>query len=232
MRSSALSSGGERFYDAAGRARPSRIECPIGSGWRNALIGIRDLARHLDISIGTVSRALNNRADVNPLTRERVREAAARLGYSPNQSGRSLRRGQTDMVGVIVPTRREQTLINPVFLSVLVGLRNCLSEHGLDLAVFLHGQDEEPFGSLRRLTERGLVDGLIISQTQHVDPRIDYLIEKGKPFVAFGRSLSGGDHAWVDPDFVAAVESSVAMLAAHGHRRIALMLPDGDTHYL
>ena len=119
-----------------------------------------------------------------------------------------------------------------MFLSVLDGLRNCLSEHGLDLAVFLHGQDEELFGSLRRLTERGLVDGLIISQTQHVDPRIDYLIEKRKPFVAFGRSLSGGDHAWVDPDFVAAVESSVAMLAGFGHRRIALMLPDGDTHYL
>jgi DNA-binding LacI/PurR family transcriptional regulator len=196
------------------------------------LIGIRDLARHLDISIGTVSRALNDKTDVNPATRERVREAAARLGYSPNQSGRSLRRGQTDLVGVIVPTRREQTLINPVFLSVLVGLRNCLSEHGLDLAVFLHGQDEELFGSLRRLTERGLVDGLIISQTQHVDPRIDYLIEKRKPFVAFGRSLSGGDHAWVDPDFVAAVESSLAMLAGFGHRRIALMLPDGDTHYL
>ena len=69
-----------------------------------SLIGIRDLARHLDISIGTVSRALNDKADVNPLTRQRVREAAAKLGYSPNQSGRSLRRGQTDLVGMIVPT--------------------------------------------------------------------------------------------------------------------------------
>ena len=194
------------------------------------MTGIRDLARHLDISIGTVSRALNDKADVNPATRERVREAAARLGYSANQSGRSLRRGQTDMVGVIVPTHQKQTLIDSVFLSVLVGLRNCLSENGLDLAIFLHGQDEELFGSLRRLTERGLVDGLIISQTQHIDPRIDYLIEKRQPFVAFGRSLSGGDHAWVDPDFVAAVESSVAMLAGLGHRRIALIaLPDGDS---
>ena len=67
------------------------------------LTGIRDLARHLDISIGTVSRALNDKGDVNPLTRVRVREAAAKLGYSPNQSGRSLRRGRTDLVGVIVP---------------------------------------------------------------------------------------------------------------------------------
>ena len=66
---------------------------------RADLTGIRDLARHLDISIGTVSRALNDKADVNPETRERVREAAAKLGYSPNQSGRSLRRGAAVLRG-------------------------------------------------------------------------------------------------------------------------------------
>jgi DNA-binding LacI/PurR family transcriptional regulator len=196
------------------------------------LTGIRDLARHLDISIGTVSRALNDRADVNAETRNRVREAAARLGYSPNQSGRSLRRGRTDLVGVIIPTGGDRTLITPVFLSVLDGLRRYLFEQRLDLSVFLHGPDEPLFGSLRRLTERGLVDGLIIANTQHIDPRIDYLIERRRPFVAFGRSLSGGDHPWVDPDFSQAVESALEMLGGLGHRRIALMLPAGETHYL
>jgi len=196
------------------------------------LTGIRDLARHLDLSIGTVSRALNDKADVNPETRKRIREAAARLGYSANQSGRSLRRGQTDLVGVIVPTGRDQSLIDSVFLSVLDGLRHHLSGYGLDLAIFLHGEDEELFGSLRRVMERGLVDGVIISNTQPVDPRIDYLIERKRPFVAFGRSLSGGDHAWVDPDFACAVESAIDMLVALGHRRIALLLPLRGTNYV
>src|SRR5579863_4577317 len=195
-------------YDASGRARScqarrraasfriagSGTAC-LGShgssGW-SALVGIRELARHLDISIGTVSRALNDRADVNALTRQRVRDAAAKLGYSPNQSGRSLRRGRTDLVGVIVPTGLDSVVINAVFLSVLDGLRRKLSERRLDLAIFLHEPEEELFGSLRRLTERGLVDGVIIANTQHIDPRIDYLIEEQKPFVAFGRSLSGG----------------------------------------
>lgn len=202
----------------------------MGAG--GTLTGIRELARHLDISIGTVSRALNDKADVNPETRKRVREAALKLGYSPNQSGRSLRRGQTDLVGVIIPTNQDQALINLVFLSVLDGLRRYLVEHRLDLAIFLHGQDEELFGSLRRLTERGLVDGMIISETQRIDPRIDYLIAKRQPFVAFGRSLSGGAHAWVDPDFDYAVELAVGVLADRGHRRIALALPAGETNYL
>jgi DNA-binding LacI/PurR family transcriptional regulator len=47
-----------------------------------------------------VSRTLNDRADLNPLTRQRVPDAAAKLGYSRNQSGRSLRRAQTDLFGV------------------------------------------------------------------------------------------------------------------------------------
>lgn len=195
------------------------------------MIGIRELARHLDVSIGTVSRALNGKADVNPITRQRVLEAAAKLGYSPNQSGRSLRRGQTDLVGVIIPTGQQGELITPVFSSVLDGLRRKLLERRLDLAVFLHGQDEESFGALRRAAERGLVDGLIISNTLRVDPRIDYLVEKRKPFVAFGRSLSGGDHAWVDPDFESAVEGAVERLASLGHRHIALMLASGETNY-
>jgi DNA-binding LacI/PurR family transcriptional regulator len=110
-------------------------------GWEAVVTGIRDLARHLDISIGTVSRALNDKPDVNPLTRARVREAASRLGYSPNQSGRSLRRGKTDLVGVIIPTGQDSALINTVFMSVLDGLRRKLSERRLDLAIFLHAPD-------------------------------------------------------------------------------------------
>jgi DNA-binding LacI/PurR family transcriptional regulator len=196
------------------------------------LIGIRDLARQLGISIGTVSRALNDKADVNPQTRLRVREAAARLGYSPNQSGRSLRRGKTDLVGVIIPVGNDSALINSVFLSVLDGLRRKLGERRLDLAVFLHGQDEDAFGSLRRIMERGFVDGVIISDTLQVDPRIDYLMQKHRPFVAFGRSQSGGNHPWVDPDFEDAVEQAVAHLAERGHRRIALLLPQGDKNFL
>ena len=196
------------------------------------MIGIRDLARHLDISIGTVSRALNDKADVNPNTRARVREAATKLGYSPNQSGRSLRRGKTDLVGVIVPVGPNNVLINPVFLSVLDGLRRKLSERRLDIAIFLQGQDEEILGSLRRATERGLVDGVIISDIQRVDPRIDYLLERRRPFVAFGRSLSGGAHPWVDPDFEAAVDGAIGHLVDRGHERIGLLLPEGETKYL
>jgi DNA-binding LacI/PurR family transcriptional regulator len=196
------------------------------------LVGIRELARHLDISIGTVSRALNDRTDVNALTRERVRAAAAKLGYSPNQSGRSLRRGQTDLIGVIIPAGADDTPINMVFLFVLAGLKRRLSEEDLDLAIFLEDTADDRLEPLRRLTERGLVDALIIADIERRDPRVDYLRKLNKPFVAFGRTQAPVRHAWIDPDFEAAVEGAVDHLARLGHRRIALVLPDLKVNYV
>ena len=68
-------------------------------------MGIRQLASELQLSIGTVSRALNDRPDVNPETRARVKAAAARAGYVPDQSGRSLRSGRTGIVAAVIPTQ-------------------------------------------------------------------------------------------------------------------------------
>ncbi|MGO7580679.1 LacI family DNA-binding transcriptional regulator, partial [Rhizobium ruizarguesonis] len=64
--------------------------------------GIRQLAEHLDISIGTVSRALNGKPDGNDETRRRVLAAAEELGYVANQSVRSLRQGMTNVIGLML----------------------------------------------------------------------------------------------------------------------------------
>ena len=66
------------------------------------MTGIQDLARHLGLTVGTVSRALNNRPEVNEKTRQRVLDVALEIGYVPNQSGRSLRKGTTNNVGFMI----------------------------------------------------------------------------------------------------------------------------------
>lgn len=196
------------------------------------MTGIRGLAQHLNISIGTVSRALNGKADVNPETRQRVLEAAAQLGYSPNQSGRSLRQGTTNLIGALIPTNHEKTLVDFGFLGVLDGMRQVLALRGLDLAVFLYAEEDDPFAHLRRVVERRLVDGLIIADTLRTDARIDYLIEKAIPFVTFGRSRSGGSHPWVDIDFPGAAKLAVDQLVRRGHRRIALLQTESERNFM
>ncbi|MCB1500114.1 MAG: substrate-binding domain-containing protein [Bauldia sp.] len=194
-------------------------------------MSIRELARHLNVSIGTVSRALNGRSDVSEETRQRVLAAADALGYSPNQSGRSLRQGVTGMVALILPTSGKTALADTIFMSVLEGLRAFLDDRKLDLMVLLSGPEENAYAYLRRVAARRLADGLIIAETQRLDPRIDYLLEKDIPFVAFGRSRSGSGYPWIDLDFEGVAEAAVAHLAGLGHRRIAVATAASDINY-
>jgi DNA-binding LacI/PurR family transcriptional regulator len=192
---------------------------------------IRDLARHLNISIGTVSRALNGRSDVSAETRRRVLEAARSLSYAPNQSGRSLRQGTTNMVAFILETSRKMPLADTIFTSVLDGLREYVTGRGLDLMVLMCGAEEDSYEHLRRVVERGLADGVIICETRRHDARIDYLLKRKTPFVAFGRSLTPGDYPWIDLDFEGVAERAVERLVGLGHRKIGLAVRNDEVNY-
>ena len=137
---------------------------------------IRDLARHLNISIGTVSRALNGRADVNAETRQRVLEAAEKLNYAPNQSGRNLRRGTTHAIAFMLqPHPGDQQYGEPFFIPFLTGLQASLAERGLDLIVVMGAPGDYQQERLRRVVEARWADAVVLAWTRREDERIDYL---------------------------------------------------------
>ncbi|MEO7223374.1 MAG: LacI family DNA-binding transcriptional regulator, partial [Devosia sp.] len=193
------------------------------------MVGIKRLAEHLNVSIGTVSRALNGRPDVNDETRKRVLEAAAELGYVANQSGRNLRQGNTNAVGFVIESGVDTAgNSDNFFLGVIAGVQHVLGRHHLDLVVLPCPSDEDPTQYLQRMVARRAVDAMIISATHRVDARIDMLAKARIPFVALGRSTSGGEHPWVDLDFEGIANRAVDRLVSKGHRRIALGLPSND----
>ncbi|WFU51496.1 substrate-binding domain-containing protein [Sinorhizobium terangae] len=193
--------------------------------------GIRRLAQHLDISIGTVSRALNGKPDVNEETRKRVLQAAADLGYVPNQSGRSLRQGTTNIIGFMMQTGTEITGQGDIFfMSVFDGVQAVFARHKLDLVALLCSSQEDPNDYLRRVVARGFADGLILSATQRDDPRIEFLAERNIPFVTLGRSLTNAGQPWLDLDFEGMAQASIDRLVARGHRRIAVTRPHDDVN--
>ena len=191
--------------------------------------GIRRLAQDLNISIGTVSRALNGKPDVNEQTRQRVLEAAAAMGYVPNQAGRSLRQGSTNVVGFMMESGLDTAgNSDNFFLGVFDGVQAVFSRHHLDLVVLLCSTDEDPSQYLQRMVARGLVDGLIISATHRRDERIELLGTARLPFIALGRSGTPGPHPWIDLDFEGVANRAVDRLVAKGHRRIALGILSND----
>lgn len=191
-------------------------------------MGIRTLARELDLSIGTVSRALNGRPDVNEATRARVKAAAIASGYEPNQSGRSLRKGCTDMVAALVPTSVIGPTVESIVGRVFEGVRRSLHRENVDLMVMFRGPDEDPLSSLQRVVSRRIADAIILTETRRRDPRIDCLNAARMRFVAFGRSAEAVAHPWVDFDFETAAGAAARVFAETGHRRVALVTDARD----
>lgn len=195
-------------------------------------MGIRQLARELGLSIGTVSRALNDRPDVAPATRERVKEAATRLGYVPDQTGRSLRTGRTGIVAAMMAAHGAEGGGDLFLLRVFEGARRRLTAAGLDLVLMLRGEDEPPRAHLDRLVGRRIADGFLLTRIMCDDDRVAFLAERGIPHVGLGRSRILDPAAWVDPDVEGASARAVDLLHAAGHHRLLLLLRAGPMAYL
>lgn len=195
------------------------------------MTGIRELAQRLNLSIGTVSRALNGKPDVSEETRQRVADAAAALGYVPNQAGRALRKGATGIVGFMMQTGSEITGEGDIFfMSVFDGVQTVFARHQLDLVALLCSSEEDPDAYMQRVVARGFADALIISATKRYDHRIDFLHGRKIPFIALGRSETDLGHPWLDLDFEGMAETGVSRLIAKGHRRIGIFAPLDDTN--
>ena len=195
------------------------------------MVGIKALAKHLDLSIGTVSRALNAKPDVNVKTRRRVLQAAKDLGYRPNHSGRSLRNGRTQTIGMVLETGSASTLGGDTFFMHLIdAMQETLAKHGQDLILLPCRSADDPIEFLRRTVTRRTVDALVITATRRQDPRIALLLEDGMPFLALGRSETPGDYHWIDLDFAGVARRSVEELVRLGHRRIAVAAPRRDVN--
>lgn len=179
-------------------------------------VTIADVARLAGVGRGTVSRVLNDRANVDPATRARVLSAIKALDFVPSQTARNLSLGRTRTMAVILPF-----LTRPSAVERLRGIELTLASAGYDLIVYnieTAERRDSVFGDLPR-PER--VDGLIIvSLSPHV-AELERLERSGLPTVlvdAHHRSLPR-----VVADDVLGGRLATQHLIGLGHRRIAFI---------
>jgi LacI family transcriptional regulator len=184
-------------------------------------MNLKSLARTLGISKTTVSRALNGYPEVNVLTRERVLAAAKAAGYEANPMARSLAVGRTNVFGIIYPLLPSD-LGDPMFLGVVGGMSAALEKSKMNLIIApVSPQNELP--SYEQMVRGRRVDGLVVSRTLVHDERIAYLVKKGFPFIAHGRTELKHPYAWFDYDNEAGIRLACERLLGLGHQRIALI---------
>lgn len=182
-------------------------------------MNIKTLAKELGLSTSTVSRALNGYQDVNEATRLRVQEGARTLGYRANAGARRLVRGSTEAVGIVYSAGVEN-LGNPQFLDMAGGLSERLHAEHFDLMLAV-ASDEQDLDIFDRLFRGGRVDAVVLPNTRVHDRRVDYLREKGYPFLAYGRTGDCTGFSWFDFDNERGSQLAVQHLVGLGHREIA-----------
>ena len=163
---------------------------------------IRDVAKRLNISITTVSRALDGYSDVAEETRQLVINTAQEMGYVPNRATRQLRRQRTDTIGYILPAHAPQ-FADPFFSEFIAGLGDEATSHNLDLLVSTAAPNSDlERQSYERWVHGRKVDGLVLNRMRLHDWRVQYLSKTDLPFVSLERSLDRSDHASVEVDSV------------------------------
>lgn len=189
---------------------------------------IRDLAHLTNLSITTVSRALDGYDDVSNSTRERVLKAAKEIGYEPSAAARNLRRKKSDAIGYILPTSFPQ-FSDPYYSAFLAGLCDTTAVSPFDLVISsaAPNSDEEK-NIYHRWISGKKVDGIILNRIRVDDWRIDTLLQENIPFVPFGHVDSGSNYTRVRVNDHECFFNLTNHLLANGHVDIAYIGADAD----
>ena len=179
---------------------------------------ITDIARELNISPATVSRALNNHPAISRQTREAVIALARKLNYHPNLLALSLLRKRTNTIGVIVPE-----ITSYFFSSVIGGVQDLLTAQGMNMII---GQSNESLEEEKALVEKFTsirVDGFLISPSRETKDygHLQVLKDSLFPLVIFDRDCEDLEVDKVFVDEYRGAFQAVEYIIHTGCRRIA-----------
>ncbi len=147
-------------------------------------VTIKDIARVLNVSVSTVSRAFNDRYDIKQETREVVLKKAKEMGYKPNPIAKKLLQKHSFNIGVIVPE-----FINSFFPEVIIGIQDVLCEKNYQVIIMQSNESAELELANIISMENNMVEGLLISlskETKNIDC-LERLIKDRFPIVLFNR---------------------------------------------
>ena len=184
-------------------------------------VTIYDVAARARVAISTVSRVLNNSADVSDMTRARVLKAIDELKYRPDRTAKKLAQQRTPTIAVALPT-----YTTPFHTELLKGVRTGLKDREMDLLLCDLGW-RAPVKTLSGFLRRGTVDGLLLAGV-HVDNRVaEELASLHAPVMIIGSAWEGFE--CFDWDDVAGARAAVEHLVGQGHRRIGMIRSFSDS---
>lgn len=188
-------------------------------------VTIKDIAKALDVSVATVSRALNDSHEIHPLTKEKILAKAKELRYKPNIHARNLLKRRTNMIGVVVPE-----FITFFFPEIIIGIQEVVNKAGYQVLVSQSNESSSLEAKNVEVLEASMVEGLIVSvakDSRNID-LYQRLIDERMPIVFVNRVMSGLHASQVVIDDKKWAYKVTEHLIKCGYRRIAHLA--GNNH--
>lgn len=181
-------------------------------------VTIADVARKAGVSKMTISRVLNNKAEISPETRAKIERVIRELGYRPSRVARGLAMSQTFILGLVVPD-----ISNPFFAEIARGAEDVAWENGYN--ILLCNTEEIPLREkeVLQLLEQTQIDGLIICSARLPDDQLLPLIEKYRAVVMFNRPVPGQYAGLITMNDVEGAKQAVQHLLKAGRQHIGLL---------
>ncbi|HVV02633.1 MAG TPA: LacI family DNA-binding transcriptional regulator [Puia sp.] len=181
---------------------------------------IKEIARRLNISASTVSRALHDHPSIGLRTKTRVQQLAAELNYEPNQTAIFFQQRKTFTIGVILPELSEA-----FFSAAISGIEDMAGRHQYSVLMGQSHDEEEREKQIVSTMKKHRVDGLIISIAKNTKDysHFNMLRQAGIPTVFFDRIPNLSDIHYVACDMVSGTVQAVKYLLGKGHRVIGMI---------
>lgn len=183
---------------------------------------LMSVAKHSGVSVSTVSRALTRPDRVAKATRERVLEAAAELGYAPNQLARSLRMQGSRTIGLII-----SDILVPFHSEVAKGVEDVASSHNYTTILCNSSEDSKKEKQYLELLKGFKVGGVIVEPTEVGVASIEALARAGTPVVEVDRISGAKGVRAVLSDNMAGAQQAAHYLLGLGHSSFGVIA--GDT---
>ena len=179
---------------------------------------MRDIAERVGVSVNSVSKALSNKPDISPLTKESILRVAAEIGYDLTNQGRRNVGHLTGIIGLVTSDNA-----NPFFAQIVKGAEWTAQQFGYTMMIF---NTDEKYSRERKaidiLIDRK-VDGIILTPSQSQSEDLNFLMSNDKPFVLLGRHFSQYEIPSVVSDDEQGAYLAVDHLVRLGHRRILFL---------
>jgi LacI family transcriptional regulator len=181
-------------------------------------ITIEDVARAAGVSRQTVSRAINDKGEISPQTRQRILDIAESLGYHPSSIARSLATRTSSTIGLIVPD-----IANPFFPEIARGVEEAAFAAGYQVFLSNTAEDATREWDILRSLEQQRVAGVILCSSRLPDEQLQTATRRPFPLVCLNRQIVGADSAALLIDDFHGARQATRYLLERGHRAIGML---------